>query len=766
MLKKILKSSVFFGIFLSSVFAIIHLKGSHIVHIFELKTLDLKFRARGPIPITDKVCIVTVDEKTYQTMGRWPYPRSVMADMLSKLNEYQAKVIAFDAMFTVSDRTGANLLKDLLSSYEKKDNKDENTLALIEKYYSKAYTDKQFSDAIKNSKASVILGYSWLAEEENFNQNYTFDKEYESILSSAINMVTQAHNSHFFIPSGDKNGLVVNLPIIQTSSNKHAYFNAKPDLDGLFRRVPLITHFKSSYFPSLTLKTVEQYYDSNIFLTLDTLGVKILSILDKVDIPSSQYGELLVNFRGTKQTIPHYSLVDLLDEKNHITKHQKILGVQNNIDINKKDAFKNKIVVFGVTAKGVYDLRNTPFEKDFPGVEVHANAIDNILKGDFIKAETNVIEAFVFLFIIISGLIISILLTKLNALFGFLITLILMFTYIYVDIYYIFSNGILVTLFLPLAQLLCIYIGVTLYKYMSEERQKKQIKNAFKQYVSSSIVNEMLKDPSKLKLGGETKELTVLFSDIRNFTSISEKLDAKELSMFLNSFLTPMTDIIINNKGTLDKYMGDAIMAFFGAPYYFDTHPDCACSTTIEMIKGLKEFRLNIVNKDLPFIDVGIGINTGEMSVGNMGSKQIFDYTVMGDNVNLGSRVEGLNKEYGTNIIITEFTKNRLTNNMFLYRHLDCVKVKGKSKPVLIYELIDYFNSDNPYNNKDFIFNYTNAFNAFYKKDFGEAINLFKSCLKIIETDSVSNIFIKRSEHFIDNPPPSNWDGVYTLDHK
>lgn len=764
--KNILKiGPVKIGLILSLALGFIHIKGNSIFEMFELKTLDLKFRARGPLPITDKVCIVTVDEKTYQTMGRWPYPRSVMAEMLDKLNKYEAKVVGFDAMFTVTDRTGANLLKDLANNYSSLPNKNSDTAKLIQKYYEKSNTDEQFAKAIENSK-NIILGYSWLTSEEKYDKANDFQKEYDTISSSALMMVTQSENSHYFIPSGDTNGLVTNIDILQKATPLHAYFNARPDSDGLFRRLDLISSLKGSYFPSLTLLATAKYLDSEIFLALDEQGLNSLSILDHMEIPTNQFGQLLVNFRGPRQSIPHYSLVDLLDKTNNILKHQKIMGVQSDKLVSKIDAFKNKIIIFGVTAKGVYDLRNTPFEKDFPGVEVHGNAIDTILKGDFIRAETFEIELLVVVFLLISGLLVSYLIGKLNALSGFLLSVFLLFAYVYIDVNFIFSKGILVTLFLPLVHVFSLYIIITLFKYMKEEKQKKQIKGAFQHYVSSSIVNEMLDDPTKLKLGGEKKELTVLFSDVRGFTSISEKLDAKSLATFLNNYLTPMTDLIIKNKGTIDKYMGDAIMAFVGAPVYFPDHADWACAAALDMMKELKILREVWIKDGLPFVNIGIGINTGDMVVGNMGSNQIFDYTVMGDSVNLGSRLEGLNKEYGTNIIISEFTLAKLVNNKFITRELDWVKVKGKEKPVKIFELIDFVNSNSIYNNEKFLNYYSEAFLLFHSKNFENSKTRFSDCLKIVGDDPVSKLYVERCETFIQHPPSSDWDGVVTMKTK
>ncbi|MCB0394406.1 MAG: adenylate/guanylate cyclase domain-containing protein, partial [Bdellovibrionales bacterium] len=285
----------------------------------------------------------------------------------------------------------------------------------------------------------------------------------------------------------------------------------------------------------------------------------------------------------------------------------------------------------------------------------------------------------------------------------------------------------------------------------------------FEKYVSPSVVNEILKDPENLQLGGKKERMSVLFSDIRSFTTISEKLDPKVLGDFLNEYLTPMTHLVFQNRGTLDKYMGDAVMAFFGAPINYPEHAKMACKTALAMIQKLDELNIEFEKKGYPKIAIGVGVNTGEMSVGNMGSDIVRSYTVMGDAVNLGSRLEGINKEYGTQIIISEFTFGDVKND-FITREVDWVRVKGKLEPVRIFELIGEKVSSS--DQAQVIELFKDGFTRYHDRNFNEALNLFEKALSIDPKDAPSQLYLKRCSNYADTPPPTDWDGVFEMKTK
>jgi adenylate cyclase len=315
----------------------------------------------------------------------------------------------------------------------------------------------------------------------------------------------------------------------------------------------------------------------------------------------------------------------------------------------------------------------------------------------------------------------------------------------------------------PMIQVIFIYIAITFYKYLTEERKKKHLKSTFSKYVSPSIVDEILKDPENIQLGGRKQRMSVFFSDVRGFTTISEKLDPQVLSSVLNEYLTPMTNIVFENKGTLDKYMGDAVMAFFGAPIFFQDHAKYACRCAIQSIVKLKEIQEQFKARNLPTIDIGIGVNTGDMSVGNMGSDTVRSYTVMGDAVNLGSRLEGINKEYGTRIIISEFTHEDVKDS-FTTREVDWVRVKGKYKPVKIFELICEGAASNE--KQQVLKLYNEGYRLYRERNFDDAREYFKQALVVDPIDPVSGLYIERCEEYKQEPPPQDWDGVFIMKTK
>jgi len=331
------------------------------------------------------------------------------------------------------------------------------------------------------------------------------------------------------------------------------------------------------------------------------------------------------------------------------------------------------------------------------------------------------------------------------------------------DKFFLFEKGTVVPIIFPLMLVAGLFLVLTSYKYFTEERNKKKLKSTFEKYVSPSIVNEVLSDPGKIELGGRKERMTVFFSDVRGFTTISEKLDPRALGDLLNSYLTPMTEIVFKNKGTLDKYMGDAIMAFFGAPISFPDHATWAARCALEQLVKLRQLQAEYRKNGLPEIDIGIGLNTGDMSVGNMGSETVRSYTVMGDSVNLGSRLEGITKQYGTKIIVSEFTYADIQGK-FVMRELDWVRVKGKLKPVKIFELVGEgtLASDIMETIKWFDQGYLH----YHKMQWQQAVDSFNKALAVNPLDGPAKVYLERCMNYLENPPPVDWDGVFIMKTK
>ncbi|MBU2549063.1 MAG: adenylate/guanylate cyclase domain-containing protein, partial [Proteobacteria bacterium] len=537
-----------------------------------------------------------------------------------------------------------------------------------------------------------------------------------------------------------------NIGVLSESTRATGYFNMFPDFDGTVRQVPLSIYYEDKACMPLSLQALRYYLvDAPSSLTLSRIGVEAVTLGD-YKIPTDEIGRMQVNFRGPGKTFPHYSIADIL--KGRLA----------------PATFKDKIVLVGATAVGIYDLRVTPFDRVFPGVEIHANAIDNILRGDFLVAP-NWAAIFDLMSITFIGLLLGLGLPRLSAWSGALLGTGLLAIWVLGN-YLLFLQGFLLNSLYPFMTLVLVYTGITLFRYMTEEREKKKIRSAFSYYVNPSVVSEMLKNPDKLKLGGEKRIMTVLFSDIRGFTSISEKLDPEALVHLLNRYLTDMTDLVFKNEGLLDKYIGDAIMAVWGAPLDQPRHAALACRTGLEMMSALARLREQLAAEDpnTPFLDIGIGLNSGPMVAGNMGSETRFDYTVMGDSVNLGSRLEGACKQYGVNIIIGEMTFEQVKSAMYC-RELDSVAVKGKAQPVRIFELLGEPGRV-PEDRLRLARAFQSGLTAYRHQMWDQAHKVFSALHHHYPDDRPTKLYIERVAELTANPPGPSWDGVYVMKTK
>lgn len=409
--------------------------------------------------------------------------------------------------------------------------------------------------------------------------------------------------------------------------------------------------------------------------------------------------------------------------------------------------FKDKLVLIGATAPDLHDNFFVPTSEGIPmpGVEIHANILQNLILDNFVQKQSKEI---LILIVLISGIFGFFILSKLKIYYFIFIALSLVILYAFISIFLFSKHNYLQDLiYFPLSIIFFTGAGIGI-NYIQEKKQKKFISDAFSKYINKDLLKEILDMKTELKLGGEKRTITIFFSDIRNFTSLSEKLSPEDLVSLINNYLTTMTRIILKNKGTVDKFIGDAVMAFWNAPLKEENHAELACKTAIEQVKALNEFDFSI----------GIGIHTGEAIVGNIGSEDRFNYTVMGDTINLCSRLEGLTKQYGVKIIISEST-HKIIKEKFICRKLDVVKVKGKKVPVVIYELcID--------KNEKFNLQFEKALELYLKSSFKQSLKEFESALKIKQDDNSCNVFIDRCKYFNKNSPGKNWDGAFEFKEK
>ena len=723
-----------------------------ILHLIELKTYDLRFRSRGIQKPSPEVVMAVIDEKSLDTVGKWPWPRAKIAKLIDLLSQDGAKVIGFDIFFSEPDEN--NMLKLIAELEQKVKDFQINNNQLkkfIEENKLKADNDLVLANTLKSTKVKVVLGHFFHMNKETLG--YEIDQEE---IDNRLHRISNSRYSLIHEDQGADIGSFLteftayapegNLEILSQATESSGYINAEAGPDGILRRMPLMTKYGEDIYAPLSVQCAWQYLDKpQLMVKVAVYGIEGIQLGERF-IPTDEYGKLLVNFRGPKKTFPHYSISDIFGKK------------------LPKGTFENKIVLVGATAVGLGDLRNTPFTSamEYPGMEVHATIMDNILRKDFLNKPRGAM-VFDLLAIIILSLLTGILLPRLSAIKKILFASGLFIIHILICYVFFIFFGLWVNIVYPLLAIVLMYTSLTLFYYITEERARKKIKGYFDMYVSSSVVNEMLKDTEGLKLGGDKKDISVLFSDIRGFTTISEGLTPEELVHLMKEYLTVMTDIVFKYDGTLDKYIGDELMALYGAPLDQPDHPARACSSALEMMEGLKRLNNKWIEEGKNPLDIGIGINTGMMMVGIMGSDQRFDYTAMGDAVNLGSRLEGANKEYNTNILISESTFERVKDE-FYCMELDSVRVKGKTLPVRIFQLLG---ERGVYTINQEAINYFHRGLQLYKEQkWDKAIEVFHTVTAMVKDIYAAELYIKRCLDLKSNPPPPGWDGVFTMTTK
>jgi adenylate cyclase len=676
----------------------------HFITIVDLKAGDAMLRARSVQSPTPEVVIVAIDEKSINELGRWPWKRSNIAKLIVGLRE--AEVTAFDMIFSESE--------------------DEAN-------------DAALSRAIKEAD-NVVLGYF-------FRDDSTEEPLAESLLQlerSAITVLRYIDGSDGLdVPALDFDGIETNIPSIGRGAEGFGSFNIVPGEDGVYRFSNLVFSYQGGLYPALSLEALRRFLDEDIIMSMAEYGIDEISIAE-YPIVLNEAGHLALNFYGPGETFTHYSAVDVIEGR---------------ID---PDEFAGRIAFVGVTEKAVYDIRVTPVDPVYPGVEVHATVAANVLEGRFLISDmsTFLINAVMILFL---PLIMAFLLSMVHRTYVSLIIFGVIASSLSAFVFFLFSTfDMVLTLVYPLISLSFAYVSLEAYRNVVVEKKSKFYRKAFSTYVPPQLVNEIIKDPESLKLGGQKRVISVLFSDIRGFTTISESMSPEKLVTLLNEYLTPMTQIVFDERGTLDKYIGDAVMAIYNAPVDLPMHPKRACTTALQMIAILPELNTGWQKRGFPPINIGIGINTGEAVVGNMGADIRFDYTAIGDTVNLSARLEGMTKLYGVKIIISEHTY-RDTKEDFVFRDLDLVRVKGKTKPVAILELIDFKGAGTE---NSLALPFKEALINFRKGKFKTARRGFEDILKTFPDDGPCKLYIDRCDDYIASPPPADWDGVFTATTK
>ncbi len=521
----------------------------------------------------------------------------------------------------------------------------------------------------------------------------------------------------------------VSVEPILSSAYFNAPFNTQPDLDGIFRNYTIAYAYKGSLFLTLAFQTLRLYKKKDFFAILDRGGFKKLIFEDK-EIPVYRGNFIKLNFYPRVRKV---SSVDVLRGK---------------VDL------KGKIVLVGVTEIGIYDVRPTPVNPITPGVFLHYTALSNLIKGDFLYEHQNLNRLFTLLLPLLAFLL------SLLRSFHLRLSLHTLVLTSFVSLcYFLFFKNQILNLFYPLLGFSLSFLTFEGLNLLITERRVNELRRAFSSYVSPKLLEIIVKNPEKLKLGGEKREVSVLFSDVRNFTTISENLEPERLVSLLNRLLDPLTQVILSEGGMLDKYIGDAIMALFNAPVDLEEHPTRAVRSALRMVEELERLNRGFKREFGLTLNIGIGINTGLAVVGNMGSRLRFDYTAIGDTVNLASRLEGLNRIYGTRIIISQYTREKLKGG-FLVRLLDLVAVKGKRRPVFIYEVM----SKKDARGREIKNLFEEAFHLYLRGEFERGYKIFKRLYEEFR-DPPSGVFLKRCEELM-KVRPKNWKGIYVLTTK
>jgi len=686
----------------------------------ELNWLDLRFRARGPLAPEPAVVIAAIDEKSLQTEGRWPWPRSRVAALVQALSRDGAKVIGFDVLFSEPEQD-----------------------ARLRKSRAAGDSDRQLLSALRHSEAPVVLGYFFHMSEGSVGYALPapeLARRLELIAGSKYPLVYRAANADD-LPVSRAYAPQTNLDFFSQAAASSGYFSVASDMDGVVRWMPLMLQGGGDLYPPLSVLCVWHYLGKPpLAVRSGRYGVDGVQIGDRF-VPTDESGSLLINYRGPAHTFPTYSISDILAGR------------------LPPGTFKDRIVIVGATATGIGDIRTTPFGPVFPGPEVHANVIDNILAGDFLE-RPRWSKAYDLLAIVALGLLAAVALRRASALVGLLVTGALFVGYVLFAYWMFADRGLWINMVYPLLGLVATYTMLTLYRYILEERERRRIKSAFQHYVSPEIIEIMMKDPAGVHLGGQEQMVSLLISDMEGFTNYSERHSPSEVIGVISDYYAVMTEQIFAYQGTLVEYVGDELFALYGAPVSQADHARHVCASALAM----REHRAALSDAwekiGRPRIKARTGINSGTVLVGNIGSKYRFHYGAMGDAVNLTSRLESLNKIYRTEIIVSDHTA-RLVEGAFRMRELDLVRVKGREQALRIHELVGTAEAPLTLPQQELLRSYALGLAAYREQRWESALEIFKKCLVCAPGDGPSQLMLMRCRIYRDRPPARDWDGAF-----
>ncbi|MEK9671273.1 MAG: adenylate/guanylate cyclase domain-containing protein [Rhodospirillaceae bacterium] len=722
------------------------------VEFFKLKAFDFYQQIKPreiPPPAKKPVTIIDLDEKSLAEVGQWPWPRDVIAQLTQNLMKMGAVLVAFDIVFAEPDRMNPSSIADALKGL------DDETKAKLKNFKS---NDDIFAETIKRSR--VVLGYS-TKEAQLAGAKVPPVKK-----SIAVRKVSpNTPDPLAILPSFP--AMVRNVPVIEQAAagqfGGHGIFSIIPEQDGIIRRIPTLFVNDGFMYPSLSVEMLRLATGRpTILLKVDQAGVQGVGIARGIEVPTDQNGRVW----------PHFS-------KSDKAKYVPAVDILNGTA--DPALIKGKLTILGTSAIGLKDIRSIPTENNLPGVEVHVQIIEAVLNKAYLK-RPNWAPGLELSVILFGGLLMIILVPWVGALWTFMVFGVTSASVAYGSWYAFSEERMLIDAAYTLVSIFLLYSTLTYLNYVREEASKKQVRGAFAHYLSPDMVEQLANNPDSLKLGGEMREMTLLFCDVRGFTTISEQFDPVGLTSLINKLLTPLTNAILDRRGTIDKYMGDCIMAFWNAPLDNENHAIDGCRSALAMLAEMdplntrleqeakEEGRLHVPLK------VGLGLNSGPAVVGNMGSDQRFDYSVLGDTVNLAARLEGQSKSYGMNVVLGPTTYNAVKDTLACI-DLDFIRVKGKLEGVYIYGLLgDETVAQKPEFKELHEMIYL-AQEAYRHQKWDEAEKIFAEirrrgsdehkCWDLeANLDVLCEVYEERIAEYRVSPPPADWDGVFVATTK
>jgi len=725
---------------------------AHAVHVLRIPFLDnleaivydTRLRLTMPNTVDPRVVILDIDEKSLQEKekggeGRWPWPRDRLALLLDKLfDKYGIAVVGFDVVFAERDESSGIRVLERLGQRELKG------VPQFQSVLDQVRPQLEYDDifARKMKERAVVLGHVFLSDDPASASK-------KGMLPPPVLPAGAFGSRRVGVTSWT--GYTANLDRLQRAASSAGHINPLPDQDGITRRVPMLVEHGGAYYEPLSLAMVRAVTGQPpVVPVVSEDGSADYSGLEWVkagpfEIPVDFQAAALVPYRGGKGSYRYYSLVDVLNERIPV------------------EELKGKIALVGTTAPGLLDLRATPVDPVFPGVEIHANLIGGILDGNIKQRPPYVVGA-EFVLLLLSGAALALLLPMLTPFKSMLVTGLVLLAVIGTNLGVFHSGNLVLPLASGILLILVLFTFNMAYGFLVEARGSRLIAGLFGQYVPPELVEEMARNPEQFNMAPRAEDLSVLFSDVRGFTTISESLTPEDLSVYINDYLTTMSLVIREgHRGTLDKYIGDAIMAFWGAPMADPNHAQNAVLAALDMMKQAKVLNEKFHARGWPPFAIGIGVNSGVMRVGDMGSQIRKAYTVMGDAVNLGSRLEGITKQYGSDILIGQETKERITG--IVLREIDMVQVKGKDEPITIYEPLG-LEGEVGQKRLDEIKLWNQALRFYRAQDWDKAELQLINLKKVAEKTYLYDVFLERIAECRAHPPGPGWNGVHKFETK